>query len=71
MQALSQPPVALEDTSRVGKPTRVLLQHALGLAPAELDQHGALGLVHLEPEGSDPEVEGSACVGALSQLGCR
>ena len=53
MQALSQPPVALEDTSRVGKPTRVLLQHALGRAPAELDQHGALGLVHLELEGSD------------------
>ena len=45
--------MTLEDSRSVGNPTRVLLKYPLGFAPAELNEHGALGLVHLKFEGLD------------------
>ena len=45
--------MALKDSVCVREPARVPLQHSGGLASIQLDQHGALGLVHFELEGFD------------------
>ena len=49
----TQSPVALKDSVCVREPARVLLQHTGGFTSTQLDQHGALGLVHFELEGFD------------------